>query len=158
MTFWRFTSRSLRFHARQHVGVLLGTAVAATVLIGALIVGDSVRGSLREMALSRLAGNDIALDARDRLFLKSLAKRVEVSVPNARCTPLLRLPGTANLQNGTARANAVQVWGVDALLAGQGRETAGTIPANGIVLNEALAARLNAKRGDTVILRIRKPS
>ena len=46
--------RSLLYHARSHVGAILGSAVAAAVLIGALVVGDSVRESLKRMALARL--------------------------------------------------------------------------------------------------------
>ena len=46
--------RSLRFHARAHVGALLGAAVGSAVLIGALVVGDSVRLTLRDRALERL--------------------------------------------------------------------------------------------------------
>ena len=39
--------RSLRFYARSHLGSLLGVAVAGTVLVGALTVGDCMRESLR---------------------------------------------------------------------------------------------------------------
>ena len=48
--------RSLRHYWRGHVAVALGAAVAAAVLTGALLVGDSLRGSLRAAALERLGG------------------------------------------------------------------------------------------------------
>jgi len=41
--------RSLRFYARSHFGSVLGVAVAGTVLVGALAVGDCARESLREI-------------------------------------------------------------------------------------------------------------
>ena len=47
MTLWTLIRRSLRYHARAHLGVLLGATVGSAVLIGALLVGDSVRESLR---------------------------------------------------------------------------------------------------------------
>ena len=54
MTFWTLVFRSLRYHARAHLGVLLGAIIGSAALVGALVVGDSVRGSLREMALLRI--------------------------------------------------------------------------------------------------------
>ena len=54
MTFWTLIRRSLRFHARAHLGVVLGAAIGSAALIGALVVGDSVRESLTDMALRRL--------------------------------------------------------------------------------------------------------
>ena len=68
MTLWTLALRSLRFHARAHLGVLLGATVGAAVLIGALLVGDSVRGSLRDMALARLGKIESAMATGDRLF------------------------------------------------------------------------------------------
>ena len=54
MNLLTLSRRSLFYHARSHAGAILGSAVAAAVLIGALVVGDSVRESLKEMALARL--------------------------------------------------------------------------------------------------------
>ena len=53
--------RSLIYYWRVHLGLLLGTAVATTALTGALLVGDSMRGSLRDLALERLGRIDYAL-------------------------------------------------------------------------------------------------
>jgi len=47
--------RSLRFFAKSHLSVGLGIAAATAVIVGALVVGDSVRGSLRRLVLDRLA-------------------------------------------------------------------------------------------------------
>jgi len=38
--------RGLHFYRRTHLGVVAGCAVSAAVLVGALFVGDSVRGTL----------------------------------------------------------------------------------------------------------------
>ena len=54
MSLWQFLFRSLAFHWRMHLAVALGVAAATAVLTGALLVGDSVRGSLRHLALDRL--------------------------------------------------------------------------------------------------------
>ena len=54
MTLWSLVRRSATYHWRTNLAVCLGVAAAVSVLGGALIVGDSVRGSLRDLALGRL--------------------------------------------------------------------------------------------------------
>ena len=71
MTNWTLARRSVAFYFRSHLGTLLGAAIATAVLTGALLVGDSVRGSLREMALARIGKIDVALASGDRLFRQS---------------------------------------------------------------------------------------
>ena len=67
MTRFQLLQRSLRFHWRIHLAVALGVAAAAAVLTGALLVGDSVRGSLRHLVLDRLGRIDEALDTLHEL-------------------------------------------------------------------------------------------
>src|ERR1041385_8091190 len=76
MTFWTLIRRSLRFHARAHIGVVLGAAIGSAALIGALVVGDSLRGSLKLRALSRLGPVHFALNTKDRLFQRDLWERL----------------------------------------------------------------------------------
>jgi len=54
LTLPRLVARNLRFHWRGNVAVLLGVAVGSAVLTGALLVGDSLRGSLRDRAERQL--------------------------------------------------------------------------------------------------------
>jgi ABC-type lipoprotein release transport system permease subunit len=166
MTPWTLIRRSLRFHARSHLGAVLGAAVGSAVLIGALIVGDSVRGSLREMALARLGRIHFAVASNDRLFRTQLADDLHAELgrrklPAAdRIAPALRLLGTATAADGSARANRVQVLGVEERfwrLASQSAPFA-PVPEGTVVLNQALAAQLNARPGDMVLLRVPKPS
>src|ERR1041384_1703009 len=50
--------RNLTYYWRTNLAVVLGVATAVAVLAGALIVGDSVRASLRDLFLSRLGNTD----------------------------------------------------------------------------------------------------
>jgi putative ABC transport system permease protein len=153
--------RSLRFHWRSQLGVLLGAAIGSAALIGALVVGDSVRGSLRDLALQRLGWVDAAMAPAERFFSADLDQRLilQGQKPLADISICLRLPAVLSRQDGEARANGVQVLGVrpdfwnpnapDALK---------SIPKQSVVLNEALAGRLRAKVGDDVVMRLHKPS
>src|SRR5437879_5962322 len=131
MTLWTLIFRSLRFHARSHLGTLLGAAVGSAVLIGALVVGDSVRGSLRDMALARLGGIHYAISTGDRFFLASLEQRLATNVPQVKdlidtttprwisdspknfASPALLLPAVVVRQDDAARVNHVNVLGVE---------------------------------------------
>ena len=54
MTFFQLVKQSLFYYWRTNIAVVLGVAVAVAVLAGALLVGDSVRASLRDLVLQRL--------------------------------------------------------------------------------------------------------
>jgi putative ABC transport system permease protein len=158
---------SLRFRYRGHMGVLLGAAVSCAALIGALIVGDAVRGTLRDRALERLGWITAALAPVDRFFSQDLADRFmssaevrgELPQRSTQASSALRLPGTASRQDGSARANRVQVLGVTSNFWQGGASGKFTILPNGsVILNEALAAHLDAKLDDHVVLRVHKPS
>jgi ABC-type antimicrobial peptide transport system permease subunit len=153
MTLRTLILRSLRHHARSHLGVLLGATIGSAVLIGALLVGDSVRVSLREMALARLGNIEAAMATGDRLFRAELAT-------NLKAAPVLALPGTANSADGSRRANRVHILGVDEsfwkLAARAPAFTA--VPPDSVVLNQPLAEQLAAKPGDEVLLRGSKVS
>lgn len=56
-----FILRSLTHHARLNLAVALGVMAGVAVLTGALVVGASVRGSLRGLSLERLGPVDEAL-------------------------------------------------------------------------------------------------
>ena len=127
MSFWLLIRRSLVYHARSHLGVILGAAIGTAALTGALLVGDSVRGSLRDHALERLQGVSYALSSGDRFFRQDLAERLDltsVSLTNAGGRGLVQTPGfaraaafqvsgTVSRQDGGARATRVTILGVD---------------------------------------------
>src|SRR5262245_54247677 len=103
MTVWMLILRSLRFHARSHLGALLGAAVGSAVLIGALVVGDSVRGSLRDMALARLGRIQLALASNDRFFRAELAR--DLAEPfDGIVVPAVQLLASATTVDDLARA------------------------------------------------------
>jgi ABC-type lipoprotein release transport system permease subunit len=158
MTFWTLLKRSLRFHIRAHFGVCLGAVIGSTALVGALVVGDSVRESLRQQALSRVGNTWFALAPVDRLFTSGLATNRDATGKSssiadyALTATLLASPGTASRPGGEARANQVQIFGVvegwNFLNLPKTNLSSGTV-----LLNKTLAAQLDAKEGDQVLLR-----
>src|SRR5437763_10005468 len=95
MTFARLLWRNLLYHRRGNLAVLLGVAVGTAVLIGALLVGDSLRGSLRDLTLEQLAWVDRALVA-GRFIREDLASKLSAD----RSAPAMLLRGTASTVPG----------------------------------------------------------
>ena len=159
MSTWSLVLKSFRFYARSHVGTLLGVAVGTMVLVGALLVGESVRGSLRDMAEARLGRVELALPSNDRLFRAELASQLRAELRTGTAA-LLQLPGVAKRPSGETRANNIVVMGVNEAfwkLALEQPEFA-EIPEDSIVLNERLAKQLGVKKGNRVNLRVHNPS
>lgn len=158
MTLWTLAAAGLRHHWRAHVGVVLGAAAGCTVLVGALLVGSSVKQSLRTLAGERLGHVTWALSGRDRFFREELAADMEQALA-APVAPVLQLSGKAGRSDGSASANRVVVLGADKRFAELGLDGALPVPGPGeVVLNERLARQLNAAPGDKLVLRVRKPS
>ncbi|MBA4148032.1 MAG: ABC transporter permease [Verrucomicrobia bacterium] len=155
MNFFRLICSSFRFHARSHLGPLLGAAIGSAVLIGALIVGDSVRASLRGMALARIGKADVALVGNDRFFRAQLASELNGLGDTA---ALLQVPGIVATSDNSARANQVQILGVDDGFWKLAQSRLDGALADGVILNDRLAHHLKATVGDSVLLRVHKPS
>lgn len=152
MTLPRLMLLSLRRFWRTNLGVLLGIALASTVITGALLVDDSMRYTLERTADQRLGYIEYAMLGGDRLFTAEFA---QAFAPYA--SAALLLEGVVSTPDGKARADQVSVVGIDA-------DSSDIIdiritPEPGeVYLNEALAAQLGVDVGDALILRLPKPS
>ena len=71
-------ARNLGWYWRTNLAVLLGVTTAAGVLGGALLVGDSVRSSLRDLLLARLGSTDVVV-SRNGFFREEAAADQEIS-------------------------------------------------------------------------------
>ncbi|MHC4635054.1 MAG: ABC transporter permease, partial [Planctomycetota bacterium] len=158
MSLWKLVKRSVSFYRRTNVGVFLAAAVGTAILTGALLVGDSVRYSLARMVTARLGGTEVALVTQDRFFRAELADRLAAEL-GSQVSPVLGLRGLITNSDGTRRAGRIEVWGVDGRFykLGASPNPFDSFSGEGVILNEALASRLGASRGDEVVLRISRP-
>ncbi|MAF11802.1 hypothetical protein CMK11_15250, partial [Candidatus Poribacteria bacterium] len=150
--------RSLAHYRAIHVAVVLGAAVATATLTGSLVVGDSVKASLRALTLDRLGATDDAL-AADRLFREALAEDAAFGHAYSSVAPAILLNGAARSASGGRRASGVQIVGADGRFAAQYTSGAGLVDglaADGrlpsAVINTALSRELSATVGDEVLL------
>ena len=144
--------RGLSFYRRTHLGVIAGCAVSAAVLVGALFVGDSVKGSLERVALARLGWIHQALDSSGRYVRDDLARRMRDGLKTD-VAAALHVQAMGLREDGKKQINRVEVVGVDphflpaAIKLGPGQAA----------INRKLAAALGAKEKDEIALRLFKP-
>lgn len=166
MSAFRLILKSLLYYWKTNLAVLLGVVAGASVIGGALVVGDSVRASLRQLSLKRLGEVDYALES-PRFFREKLGDEIETSLDsNATIAPGLSL--SAGLQfieedDGKAiqthRANQVGLWGLDQRL--WSMIAPDNIPApvdREIVLSQQTANALEAKVGDEISIFVELPA
>jgi len=145
--------RNARFHWRGNLPVALGVAVATAVLAGALIVGDSLRGSLKDRGLKQLNGVEAAY-VGPTLIREDIAK----SLPNEP-TPALILQGSVQFETASGATNRIARVTVIGLPE-RGRTEFGLPgdPANWgesnavAILSPRIAERLGVKTGDKIDL------
>ncbi len=161
--------RTLAHHGIASLAVMLGVAVAGAVLTGALLGGDSVRGSLRDLTLGRLGGVDLAAVSetffRERLAAE-LAARPAAQTGIERAAPAILVQGSAIHGQSRRRAGGVSVLGVDPrfVVVFGGGATLPDLKKKGegqlfppVVMNQSLADELEAKVGDDVLLALARP-
>lgn len=153
----RLVWESLRFHWRVNLAVALGVMAGTAVLTGALLVGDSVRGSLRDLTYNRLGAIDEALVA-PAFFRSELASELAAQQPFqqsfdaalpaifARAGLSYQAPSAgdhaaATMYSGTVSVIAAEegFWALDPNLA------ANPPGLNEVVLNQQLADELSPK-------------
>ncbi|MFP6692126.1 MAG: ABC transporter permease, partial [Pirellulales bacterium] len=160
MSFFTLIISSIRHHWRLHLAVGLGVATATTVLTGALLVGDSVRGSLRDLTIQRLGRINQILVA-DRFFREEISGEVRAAAGFLdhfeAVQPVILVQGSLRNTNANRLAGDVTVLACDEKFWELGEGGPAKSPVgNQIVLNEQLASpsELSVRVGDRVMLQI----
>ena len=113
----RLVIRGLTFYWRTHLAVVLGVATSVAVLAGALLVGTSVRASLRDLLLAQIGRTDEVV-ASQHFFTEALGSSIEgdrtFATSFQHLAPLIAAArGIVTSQESQRRAGDVTVYGVD---------------------------------------------
>jgi len=150
MTRWRLLRANLRYFRATNLTVAAGVAAATAVLTGAMMVGDSVRGSLVEMADRRLGPVTHAITSPIP-FDASLAERLgELAAKAPLCEPAMILRGSAARGDESARVAGVRIIGAEAELV--------DVKAGHCIVNARFADTLDVAVGDAVLLSVPRTS
>jgi len=157
MNLRQFLFRSLAYYRKTHVWVVLGTMMSTAILVGALVIGDSVRHSLRKLVSDRLGNTEFALSSGDRFFRARIAGALAESLQTP-VAPLLQTRGVAIAGGGQRRVNNIQVVGVDGRFweMGGAKETYSQLAQGEAIVNRPLASRLGLQENDEILIRMQK--
>jgi putative ABC transport system permease protein len=164
MTTATLLRRNLIYYWRTNAAVVCGVAIAVAVLAGALLVGDSVRASLRALVLQRLGRTAYVVSASN-FFREDLVGewRAHPSFAGASfegACPLVVFEGVVIDEASGRRGGGVQVYGVDERFwQFQGLDAARhALGEREVALSAGLAAELGTQAGGEILLRVEKPS
>ncbi len=136
------------------VPVAMGVAVATAVIVGALVVGDSMRGSLRFIAMDRIGSIESVLVA-PRWFDEALAKNLSSNDAQLGAIQSLILIQQAIAERESHRASEMALLGVDPDFWKLGTIQPKRFPDDEeVILNQSLADKLHAQVGDLITLRV----
>lgn len=167
------TRASLRFYAATHVMVVLGVAVAVAVLAGALLVGASVRESLKQIALGRLGATDVIVSSptffrtalADSLLTRAappqqtpLGTRVDAYRGLRAAAPVVVVGGAVVHDQSKRTAGQVMVYGIDERFGRFHGRDSFEVAGRDALVGAALAQEIGATAGDTLTLRVARPS
>lgn len=156
MSIYKLILKSVWFYRKLNLTIILGIALSTAILVGALIIGDSVRYSLQQIAVQRLGQTALVITAGERLFGQQLANGL-AEKSNVGTAALLRANGFGVIDGGDLRINQLAVWGVDAAIGNfAAYPEAFQLSNNEVAVNENLASLSGLKVGDEFLLRVDK--
>jgi putative ABC transport system permease protein len=156
--------RSLTHYWRTNLAVLLGVIAGTAVIGGALVVGDSVKDSLRQMSLDRLGDIDHAVHSH-RFFREALDAEIAANSDFSKrfdsIAPALQMRGAfvhEEKSGQTPRAGGVTIYGIrDDFWKLTQHGDVGLPTENEVVLNQRVADQLHVKKGDAVAVSVEIP-
>jgi len=156
--------RTLVHFFRLLIPVALGVAVSSAVIVGALLVGDSMRGSLQHIAMDRI-GSIQRMVIAPRWFDQSAIERAKPTHPDGLLCPMLLIQSVVaehqdrSLETQgkiiTHRATELSLLGVDQEFWNLGTiQPTKPLGNQQIVLNRSLADQLKAQVGDRITFKV----
>lgn len=149
MTSRQLLARSLIHFRAVNLAVACGVGVGAAILAGALMVGSSVRGSLRALTLERLGAIDHAL-VGERYVRESVGDAL--GEPGTVAAAVL-VRGSAENASSGARASKVRIHGVTDGFWALHKTDVPAVGLREVVINRRLAEELGVAEGDDLLLR-----
>ncbi|MBV5315855.1 MAG: ABC transporter permease [Prolixibacteraceae bacterium] len=156
MSIYKLILKSVWFYRRLNLTIILGIALSTAILVGALIIGDSVKYSLQQITVQRLGKTSQVITAGERLFRTQLANELAEKT-GIETAALLRANGFGVIDGGDLRINQLAVWGVDATIGNFANyPEVFQLQNNEVAINENLASLSGLKVGDEFLLRLNK--
>lgn len=156
MSLYKLILKSAWHYRKLNLTIITGIALSTAILVGALIIGDSVKYSLQQITVQRLGKTSQVITAGERLFGQQLATEL-AEKNNVETAALIRANGFGVIDGGDLRINQLAVWGVDATIGNfASYPEVFQLNNNEVAINENLASVSGLKVGDEFLLRLNK--
>ncbi|HAQ21044.1 MAG TPA: hypothetical protein DCR40_17695 [Prolixibacteraceae bacterium] len=156
MSITKLILKSAWHYRKLNLTIIFGIALSTAILVGALIIGDSVKYSLQQITVQRLGKTSQVITAGERLFGQQLAMELAAKT-GTQTAALLRANGFGVIDGGELRINQLAVWGVDATIGNfASYPELFQLQNNEVAINENLASLSGLKVGDEFLLRLNK--
>ena len=150
----RLLLRNLTYYRRTNLPVIAGVAIAVAVLSGALLVGQSVRTSLRRLLYERIGAAEYLVTA-EHFFSEKLAAPTDSETTSC---PVIYLKGVVIREQTGVRSHDVNVYGVDdRFWKFHGVNFPGFPDDRAAYVGDPLARQLNIQKEDGLLLRVEIP-
>jgi putative ABC transport system permease protein len=147
----RLLLRNLTYYRRTNLPIIIGVAIAVAVLSGALMVGQSVRASLRRLLYERIGKVEYLVTA-EHFFSEKLSREFTPKMDNC---PIIYLKGVVIHEKTGIRSYDVNVYGVDdTFWKFHGMEIPPFPEERAAFVGDPLSRQLNIQNDDTLLLRI----
>lgn len=157
MNIIRFTYKSFIYYRAKNFIVFLGIVLSTGILTGSLMIGDSVKYSLRGIVDVRLGKTEFVIASGTNLFhapvAGKLSGRLHVAV-----APVLQVKGFAGMKEGTEKYHQVHVYGVDHNFWNIGNTglNVSNLDEDEAIINKTAAEKLNLQVGDEILIKLEK--
>jgi ABC-type lipoprotein release transport system permease subunit len=147
----RFLLRNLTYYRRTNIPVILGVAIAVAVLSGALMVGQSVRASLRHLLFERIGAAEYLI-AAENFFREDLSLAFE---PELASCPIIHLKGVVVHETTGIQSHNANIYGIDERFwKFHGMPPRAFADDRSAFIGGSLARQLDAKIEDGLLIRV----
>ncbi|MCE5185815.1 MAG: ABC transporter permease [Planctomycetaceae bacterium] len=153
MRLLQFVKRDWRFYRRGNWTVVGLAGLCCAILTGSLLVGDSVRFSLRRLSSLRLGKVQLAMESKDRFFRQTLAGQC-AQLTGAPAAAALMQKGILESADGKVRINDIVIYGIDGRffeLADNRPQSQADPAAENFWIGRSVMDRLGDKRDDLLL-------
>ncbi|NVO18949.1 MAG: FtsX-like permease family protein [Bacteroidetes bacterium] len=147
--------RNLFYYRKPFLSTVIGVAISTAILTGALVVGDSVRESLKQISISRLGKIQYAIGSSDRLFRQVLADSLNHKLHCGAHAALLCSGIVLNPENHNS-INRVEIAGINDDFGRVWNKNNLHLHDDGIIITSNVAKKLGLKPGDELVLKTEK--
>jgi ABC-type lipoprotein release transport system permease subunit len=151
--------KSLTYFWRTNLAVVFGVAVAVSVLTGALLVGDSVRASLKNILLEKIGSTSFVVSSQN-FFREDLTTDIQKDERFQKdfktIAPMVIIEGAIVNEESGLRSAGVSIYGVDERFWQFHGKDFQPPKENEVLLSESLTQELNVKANEELSLRIEK--